>query len=202
MRARRQTGSRVGAHHVARLAAHVDVQRAIEAVPDQSGHVVAVRHAVKGTQDRKRPRVGRTRRRDWHASTAAREHPLQEPWLVGRRRRAAFRGATQRGNQDDEHERRRADDVSDADSAHAGDEPRWHSRHVASQHSACRSATDSHLRDGLRQSSCSRGDSSRIVARRSGVLGAQPSGDHRRTGRRIAATRSGSPHHLCAWPDG
>ena len=99
---------------------------------------------------------------------------VQGPRAGDRRRGAALRRRAQGAAQAPAHQRRRADDVGDADPAHPGDGRHRHPRDVDDPHPAGGAAPGAHLRRRLRREADRRGHPARAAARGPDLLHPQP----------------------------
>ena len=106
--------------------------------------------AVRRGRDRAGHRRRLDRHRHRHAPAAAADRPVQGPRPGDRRRGAAFRRRAQGVPQGPAHRGRRADDVGDADPAHARDVADRHPRDDDDPHPAGGTAPDPDLRRRLR----------------------------------------------------
>ena len=143
----RQAGGGAGADHAAGPPAPVDVRRALRAASRSRSRPLSRFQTDKEANEVKAGLARRhRRRRHRHPPDPLGRGAVQGPRPGDRRRGAALRRRAQGAAQAPAHQRRRADDVGDADPAHAGDGGHRHPRDVDDPHAAGGAAPGAHLR--------------------------------------------------------
>ena len=198
----RQAGGGARADDAARRAALHHVLRTLRALPREGRDALAIRLQGRAGPRRRGPEEGCGRRGDRDAPAPQPGHRVQGRGSARRRRGAALRRRAQGAAEEAPRAGGRADDDRHADPAHAGDGAHRDPRHVDDRHAAGRPAARPHVRRPVRRGPRARCGPARAAARGPGLLGPQPGGDDRPSGRRGCRSRSrrrGSSSRTARW---